>query len=166
MQILVVFQTLNLFLVSSSSSMTTCRGRQPIGRRSKGLFCEGRNRQRSQQNVGFVDVLTHSVISALDSAAVLAASWSYFFICGILYLFRASPILTQSWHEDLPMNFMQVECHCPKGSSDFPVQERCLYHPYSIYLVELCMQWHHLTTLDIFFFTFLWKPKYLMFNML
>ena len=62
--------------------------------------------------------------SALDSAAVLAASSSYFFIGGILYLFRASPILTQSWHEDLPMNFMQMECHRPKGSSDFPVQER------------------------------------------
>ena len=79
-------------------------------------------------------------VSALDSAAVLAASSSYFFICGILYLFRASPILTQSWHEDLPMNFMQMECHRPNGSSDFPVQERCHYHPYSIYLVEPCMQ--------------------------
>ena len=69
----------------------------------------------------FGGAAAHVLGSALDSAAVLAASSSYFFTCGILYLFRASPILTRSGHEDQPMNFMQMECHCPKGCSDFLV---------------------------------------------
>ena len=98
--------------------------------------------------------MVSAYISALDSAAVLAASSSYFFIGGILYLFRASPILTQSWHEDLPMNFMQMECHCPKGCSDFLVQEKPL--PSLFYLP--CGTLHAMTSFNnpgYIFFTFL-----------
>ena len=102
--------------------------------------------------------------SALDSAAVLAASSSYFFIGGILYLFCTSAILTQSRCED-PMNFIQVECPCTKGCSDFRVQEMPL--PSLFYLS--CGTLHAITFLNnpgfIFLLHCLWKHKNIMFKL-
>ena len=102
---------------------------------------------------------------ALDSAAVLDASLSYFFIGGILYLFCASAILSQSRCEDLPINFMQMECHRQKGCSDFPVQEMPL--PSIFYLSFGTL--HAITFPNnpgyIFLLHVLEKPKYLMFKL-